>query len=241
MKQVLTINDFKGFETQHVSLRNLTILAGSNSVGKSSVIQALLLTRSTYDNNRCFGTKDEIANLQDQARKWLNYIIPGANFDNAIPLGKSKVIQGTFGESLPTNVGFGISYCLPIIVNGLLAEKNTVFIVENPEAHLHPTGQSRIGRFLAQIASTGVQVIVETHSEHIINGVKIAILEGDKLNKDDAIVNFIYKDENEKSVIKEIYFNEEAEFDKFPPGFIDQEQRDIAEMVRLIKKRKNAS
>ncbi len=372
MEQKLIIKDFKVFEDQPITLKNLTILAGSNSVGKSTIIQALLLSRTTFEERSKFGkevktipiplngpfllelgntyevirrakklsestlefalferdvlqmkivlsgdratqnryelwtvtdefldnnhgilgqkiyylcaerigprlkyeyeiltylhagyrgertfqvlsgenlhihpaklfNKEEPALLYDQSRNWLEYVIPGANFNNAIPVGKSKVIETTFGESLPTNVGFGISYVLPIIVNGLLAEPNTIMIVENPEAHLHPSGQSRIGRFLAQVASTGVQVIVETHSEHVINGMRLAILEGDKIKSEDAIINFMHKDEFDKTVVKEIKFDNEAEFNKFPPGFIDQEQRDIAEMVRLINRQKNAS
>lgn len=372
MKQTFIIKDFKVFEEQPVTLKNLTVLAGSNSVGKSTIIQAILLSRTTLEERNRYGkdvgqipislngpfllelgntyevvrrgvrladstiefslwenevlqmkivlfgdrstqnryelwTKsdespgekrgllgqkiyylcaerigprlkyeyeillylhagykgekafqvlsvedlsvdrnklfkgEEPAFLYQQTRKWLDYIIPGASFDNAVPVGKSRVIEGTFGESMPTNVGFGISYVLPIIVNGLLAEKDTIMIVENPEAHLHPSGQSRIGRFLAQVAGSGVQVIVETHSEHVINGLRLSILEGGKIKNDDAIINYLHKDESNKTVLREIQFDDEAEFDQFPPGFIDQEQRDIAEMIRIIKEKKDES
>jgi predicted ATPase len=67
----------------------------------------------------------------------------------------------------PFNVGFGYSYILPIIVSGLIAKKGHKLIVENPEAHLHPRAQSEITRFLALVASCGVQVFIESHSEHI--------------------------------------------------------------------------
>jgi predicted ATPase len=377
MRQVLTIQDFKGFESQEVAFENLTVLAGSNSAGKSTIIQSLLLSRHVFDERRRIGketisisvslngpfllelgntyevvrrgkkvsesnirfslvnnrpaggeavfdillfgdrahqnkyellTQDDfflgyytegILNnrfyylnaerigprlkyeydqieyphvgyrgertfqilsgdnspvstkklfkdsktqlIFEQTRIWLDYIIPGANFDNATPLGKSRVIEGTISESLPTNVGFGISYVLPIIVNGLLAVIGSLLIVENPEAHLHPSGQSRIGRFLVQVASAGVQVIIETHSEHVINGIRVGILEGDKLNTDQAIINYMHLDHEHKPVIREIRFDDEAEFNQFPPGFMDQEQKDIAEMVRLIRQKKNSS
>ncbi len=86
-----------------------------------------------------------------------------------------EFVQGKFHLSgmefyLPTATGFGITYVLPIIVQALVAStlENSVLIVENPEAHLHPLSQSSLGKFLALVAWSGVQVLVETHSEHII-------------------------------------------------------------------------
>jgi predicted ATPase len=169
----------------------------------------------------------------------LDYIIPGAGFDNAHPLGKSKVIEGTFRESLPTNVGFGISYVLPIIVNGLLAKENSIFIIENPEAHLHPGGQSRIGRFLAKVAASGIQVIIETHSEHVLNGVKIECLTG-SIPSNDVVINFLSRNKETKDLnIQSIGITESGDLTKFPRDFFDQVQQDMAESFRLRKKNQN--
>jgi len=77
----------------------------------------------------------------------------------------------------PVNVGFGYSYLLPIVVSGLIAEPGDILIVENPEAHLVPSAQSRIANFLARVSRTGVQVFIESHSEHILNGLRIAVKE----------------------------------------------------------------
>lgn len=52
-------------------------------------------------------------------------------------------------------------------------QKNALIIIENPEAHLHPYSQSMLGKFLALIAENGVQIVIETHSEHIIDGCRI--------------------------------------------------------------------
>ena len=75
--------------------------------------------------------------------------------------------EGEFYE--PTATGFGISYVIPIVVQALVAStmNNSVLIIENPEAHLHPYSQSQLGKFLTLVALNGVQIIVETHSEHI--------------------------------------------------------------------------
>ncbi|MDR1489699.1 MAG: AAA family ATPase, partial [Desulfovibrio sp.] len=67
----------------------------------------------------------------------------------------------------PTHVGFGLSYVLPIFTAVLTAPRGALFLIENPEAHLHPKGQSIMGEFLALAASCGMQVIVESHSDHL--------------------------------------------------------------------------
>src|SRR4029079_13492459 len=93
----------------------------------------------------------------------------------------------------PTNIGFGVTYALPIIVAGLLAAPGSLFLVENPEAHLHPAGQSRIGRFLATLAAAGVQVIAETHTDPARNGVRLAAADpAHPLRHDQAIIQFFH-------------------------------------------------
>ncbi|MGH3693299.1 MAG: AAA family ATPase [Pseudonocardiaceae bacterium] len=91
------------------------------------------------------------------------------------------------------NIGFGFSYALPVIIAGLLAPGGGLLLVENPEAHLHPAGQSRLGRFLARIAGSGVQVVLETHSDHILNGVRLAVADERTINAHDVIVHFFGK------------------------------------------------
>ena len=86
-----------------------------------------------------------------------------------------------------TNMGFGVTYALPIILAGLIAEPDGLLIVENPEAHLHPAGQSRAGVFLAWLAGKGVQVMVETHSDHVLNGIRRGIAEFSYLPAPDTL------------------------------------------------------
>ena len=86
----------------------------------------------------------------------------------------------------PANVGFGFSYALPIVVAALTAEPGKPFIVENPEAHLHPAGQSKMGRSLARLAGTGVECVVETHSDPRTNGVRLGVARDGVLSAADA-------------------------------------------------------
>jgi predicted ATPase len=76
------------------------------------------------------------------------------------------------------NVGFGISYALPIIVAVLSAEKDSILLIENPESHLHPQGQAKLAELMALAAQNGVQIFIETHSDHIINGTLVVVQRG---------------------------------------------------------------
>ena len=115
--------------------------------------------------------------LRYQTELWMRKIIPDVAFDLEKITQADQARLGIKNKNTnfylrPTNIGFGISYALPIIIGALIAPKNSLLLVENPEAHLHPAGQSEIGKFLAEVASTGRQVIVETHSDHLLNGYK---------------------------------------------------------------------
>src|ERR1039458_3730849 len=89
----------------------------------------------------------------------------------------------------PSNIGYGLTYAFPLLVAGLCADPGQVLIVDSPEAHLHPRGQSRMGQFLAQAAAPGPQVIVETHSDHVLNGILIAVRDG-VIAPDDVAIHF---------------------------------------------------
>lgn len=133
---------------------------------------------------------------------------------------------------IPTLTGFGISYVLPIIVAGLWssAGKNYVLIIENPEAHLHPAAQSAMGQFLALVASAGVQVIVETHSEHIVDGARIEMMY--LKNTGEMLVNFLKNEEGEVCITP-LTVNNKGELDQWPEGFFDQKQIDLRKIFQM--------
>jgi predicted ATPase len=198
-----------------------------------------LANNSDYkvDKQRKFNSaKLTVPNLNKQVEYWLNYIIPGIEITTALYQEINMVgyyLRRSYSDTKPlnpNNVGFGISYVLPIIVSGLMAEKGCLLIIENPEAHLHPSGQSRIGQFLAQIASSGAQVIIETHSEHVINGIRVASLK--KCIPNNLIsINFFSINEKSKSPeIQHLTIDENAELSDWPYGFFDQEERDLADI-----------
>lgn len=134
------------------------------------------------------------------------------------------------------NMGFGVSYALPVILAGLIVQPGGLFIVENPEAHLHPAGQSRMGVFLAWLASCGVQVIVETHSDHVLNGMRRAIGEYRYLSHENALVHFFDSLEDEVPRVQQLEFTDIGGVSHWPKGFFDQYQIDVASLGRVRRR-----
>ena len=177
--------------------------------------------------------QDGVITVRAQVEKWASDIIRPLQLTANWPAGLSvSVIRfqepGLLSEGIrPPNMGFGVSYALPILVAGLLAKPGTLFVVENPEAHLHPAGQSRMGRFLGRIAGGGVQVIVETHSDHVVNGIRLAAVE-DLTIATDAIVVHFFGDGDPVT----IEMTEKGGLTEWPPGFFDQLEDDLGRLAR---------
>lgn len=173
---------------------------------------------------------EENKKLRNNAIAWLNSIVPNTNLDTVNYPGSLVNVSYNNSFSAP-NVGFGVSYVLPIIVAGLVAPADSLLIIENPEAHLHPSGQTRIGEFLAQVAGSGVQIIIETHSEHIVDGIHLGALKN--LVPQDKIVFNFFRTQNQNVDIQPIFINHKGELSDFPRGFFDQAQQNIAQIIRL--------
>lgn len=172
-----------------------------------------------------------------QVENWMSVILGDLQIKSKVDAPKAqselKFANDMTGEAvLPTLTGFGISYVFPIVVAGLLAssQKNQLLIIENPEAYLHPSAQSAIGKFLALIAKSGVQVVVETHSEHVIDGARLQmmVMGGTK----DVLVNYIRQNPDKPEIVK-LYIDENGELEKWPDGFFDQKKIDLREMFRM--------
>ena len=124
--------------------------------------------------------------LRDNLDKWMSEISPGIRIHaklhqamNSVALSyafeQGKEITADFK---PQNVGFGLTFVLPVLVTILRAKPGDMLIIENPEAHLHPGGQSVLGKLCSIAATNGVQLFIETHSDHFLNGIRVAVKEG---------------------------------------------------------------
>lgn len=167
--------------------------------------------------------------------KWIDYIFPGVAVE-IIPSGGDQYQVKMLGNAA-TNVGFGITYALPILVSGLTVPEGGLLIVENPEAHLHAKAQSNMGYFLARMAAAGVRVIIETHSEHIVNGIRRMIVEGKTEMSHEDMTIYFFQNKNGKKNIMEFGMNAYGNLDEFPVDFFDQVRQDMYELMKFGRKK----
>jgi predicted ATPase len=179
--------------------------------------------------------------FQHHINAWLSFIVDGVTITpvkDAATHTARITVENEYSKGkpiFPTNTGFGISYSLPIIVSCLLAEKDRILIIENPEAHLHPSAQSKMGYFLGVMANSGIKIIVETHSDHIINGIQIAVAEK-KIKHSSVTVNFFSRNAGDiQPEVNPIGIKEKGELTDWPKGFFDQSQIDYSYLIKLRK------
>ena len=130
----------------------------------------------------------------------------------------------------PIHTGFGLTQVLPIVVAALSASKDDLLLLENPEVHLHPSGQAAMGEFLAEVAAAGVQVILETHSDHVLNGIRRAVKRGALLPEDAALHFFRLRQEEESdgaAQVQSLVLDRDGNLDTWPEGFFDQFDKDM--------------
>lgn len=177
--------------------------------------------------------------LRDQLEVWLGEVSPGVRLSiKPVPEADLMVSGFSFGEAgqlrsrdfRATNVGFGLSYVLPVLVALLATPPGGIVLVENAEAHMHPRGQTRLGDLCARAAAAGVQVVIETHSDHVMDGVRIAIREG-RLASSDAVFHYFQRRSGVAEVVTPA-IDSEGRLDEWPDGFFDQHRRNTARLIR---------
>lgn len=173
-----------------------------------------------------------------QAEAWLSSFVPGVEIRVEAALDLDVVALrfkrgGIVSEwERPSNTGFGVSYCLPIVVAAMAAKPRSLLLVDSPEAHLHPSGQSAMGSFLGRLAASGVQVILETHSDHVINGIRLAAVdEGHPLSGENVIINHLRNEEG-RTIKEEVTIDPRGNLSRRPDEFFDQSEKDLAAIVK---------
>ena len=164
---------------------------------------------------------DTLNTLSAQVNYWLTYIF-SIKFELMTESTDDKIIikykSDNIDDLRPMQLGSGISYLTKILILSLRSKKNDILIFENPEIYLHPAAQSRLGEFFTFIVNNGIQVIIETHCEHLLNRIQYEIFKK-RFSFKNAII--LYKG-GLKDKFKTIKFDEEGHFkDEFPEGFFD--------------------
>ena len=164
--------------------------------------------------------------ISNHVEKLLQEISPNIKLQTELHK-KMNVATFSINGYTPYNVGFGVSYTLSILVQLIysihLFDKHkikSVILIENPEAHLHPRGQTKLAEFISKITNFGIQVIIETHSDYILDGLRLAVK--DKLiKKEKTQLHYFELDENLNTKILSPKIGDDGYLDKWPENFFD--------------------
>ena len=217
--------------SEAVEMKSLSVMNGDGRAtahymeryGKESV--SVLALRSPLS---------ESARLDDQVNAWLKIVSPDVDMrvetfgtDYQIRYIPAQSIGNPTVSANASNVGYGITYALPMITAILSSSPGDVVIVETPEAHIHPAGQARLMDLCSLAAANGIQVILETHSDHIVHGV-LRNLKKEVLKEDDVAVLFFDKEiDEEQPCIVPQKVTQKGRIRKPSPGFFDQYMNDM--------------
>jgi predicted ATPase len=179
---------------------------------------------------------DEGSSIRRSIVNWMAEISPGFNFesDTVKNAGVSHAQFRAYGSknTSPVNMGFGLSYSLGIVCALLITKPGGLVIVENPEAHLHPRGQSYIGRLIARAALAGVQIVIETHSDHLLNGIRVGARLDESYEEGQFKVFYVTGKDNSESQVDDITIGPNGELSSWPDGFFDQQAFDIKTLMK---------
>jgi predicted ATPase len=178
-------------------------------------------------------------NILNQLNAWLGIISPGVH---AVTRSYRDVDviklrfqydqdKGLSREHRPINVGFGLTYTLPIILAILTARPGALLLIENPEAHLHPKGQTELGILMARAAQNGIQLIVETHSDHLINGVRVAVKNA-LVSKEKALIQFFSNSVTTQGTnAQRITIDQNGKIDNWPEDFLAEWESNLLKLI----------
>ncbi|WP_320736074.1 AAA family ATPase [Enterobacter roggenkampii] len=143
------------------------------------------------------------------------------------------------GEVTISDVGFGYSQLIPIILLCLLSEKNDLIILEQPEIHLHPSSAANLADLFLRFIQDGRRVLIETHSSELISRLRLRVIESPEL-KDKITVSFVDADDisNEGAKVRQFNIDEKGMFPVYPDGFLDESDK-LAEAIIRARVKKN--
>ncbi len=228
------------FETSNFQVRERNQLGARGEY--TAHYLSIWAAQDIADSKMAYPHQDVPSSLKNQVEAWLSEISPGTRLDfiqhpgtDLISLQYSFVTGKLTSRSYrSTNVGFGITYTLPILVAVLSAHPGALILLENPEAHLHPKGQVKMGELIARAASCGIQIVVETHSDHVLNGIRLAVYSG-ILSPDDVCLHFFERreeDDNAHSKIISPQIDRNGRIDQWPDGFFDEWDKSLRSLLR---------
>ncbi|WP_346743731.1 DUF3696 domain-containing protein [uncultured Streptococcus sp.] len=207
--------------------KSYSIVKNRRSVGQHGEFFAHMYQLNKYENTILGDT------LENDLEKWLSEISPGFSI-STLSDSTSQTINLSFVKERQNfksiNVGFGLSYIAPVLTTLLMAKEGDLVIIESPEAHLHPKGQRKMGELLSEISSKGVQIITETHSDHIVNGVRLAV-KNKKISRETVKFMYFYREGKEHKV-EYVDVKDDGQLSHWPDGFFDEWDNALFELLR---------
>ena len=218
---------------------------GVNGEGLASYLASSesLNKKITYTDPQ--GKTVESSTIDGAINKWMSYMNIGENIrvKSIGKIGYDLTLEVSGHRRDLTAVGVGVSQSLPVMVALLACEPGDIFIVEQPELHLHPDAQADLADFLAT-ARPDVCVILETHSDNILTRIRRRVIEG---KIDSGNINIIFVSiENGGNVSSVIPVNEMGKLEYWPKGFLngtidDSRAMFLAERELRKKNRENVN
>jgi len=185
------------------------------------------------------------APLETAVTNWLRYlgVADSVETEDKGKLGHELQVKtpgGSRSHDL-THAGVGLSQILPILVSSLLAIPDTTLVFEQPELHLNPRVQTRLGDFFLSLALLGKQCVIETHSEYLINRLRLRIASsGDDLPLLPIVKIYFVEKHKDSSTFEEVIVNEYGAISKWPDGFFDQSQDEAEHILRAATAKRQA-
>lgn len=220
--------------------RSIDVGVGIKGEFSAEVLANSQTTR--IDERLIYPIDNSLSLLSVNLEKWMSSIVGDIRIRAlrpprlAMPM-LEFIKHGTESEwQFPTNFGFGVSYTLPIVLAGLLLEENGFLIVDSPEAHLHPAAQTSLAQFLAHVAASGRYVIIETHSDHIVDGFRLAIAnKSHPISADNCVFHYLDQSENGSVAHHDLSPRPNGTLPKWPKGFFDQAGTNLRNLAMLSK------
>lgn len=240
--------------TIKLSIDNLISKLIDNSVNHVTPLRAFpqryyLLDKSIHHEKLDSSSGTELAEvlknnpkILDEINKYLIEFNIQINIDKVNDIIHKIVVNQNSSIKLElTDVGFGISQVLPILVQALISPEGSLTIIEQPEIHLHPKMQAWLTDALVNIALNGnKKFLIETHSDTIIRRLRLRIVDPkSKLNSDNVSICHLERNYEKKcSELTNVKINEKGEI-KYPDGFMDVEMKDTIAIFEMNLKNEN--
>lgn len=229
-------------------------IASEDEVGLDSsgeFLPYILRDRKESIVYNCFPDKHwkcEDVKLIDAVNYWLHYFRTGKyqNKSNC-----KKELKVNIKESLLVNFdlknqkgdqsfslidsGFGYSQVLPIIVKCLLADFDDTLLIEQPELHLNPSLQVRLAEFFVAMSTSFRQIIIETHSEHIVNAIRVLSAESLDETISDSCKIYYLSNNDEQPVVHKLSINADGTVPNWPKEFFGEALTLTGRLLRAQK------